>query len=453
MGRLFGTDGVRGVANEFLTCEMAMRIGRATASVIVGRRRRRGVFALGWDPRTSSEMLAASVTAGLCSAGADVIMLGVIPTPGVAYLIQKYKCDGGIMISASHNGPEFNGIKVFGGEGYKVPDELEERIESLALSGDIPLSSPHDIGRVERAENAVHDYIEYLKSTVLHSLDGMKILLDCSNGATSTVAEKLFSEMGAEVTVISADPTGDNINLGCGSTSIENISSAVKGRGYDGGAAFDGDGDRCIAVDGEGRVLDGDDIMAVCALDMKRRGKLKKNTVVGTVMTNFGFGRYCRDNGIDLITTKVGDRYVLEEMLLGGFSLGGEQSGHIIFRDHSTTGDGLLTALQLFSLSARLGEGLTSLSGQVEKYPQSSALVSTDSSGKLLFYTDHRIRDAVDRAEAELGDRGRVVVRPSGTEPLIRIMAEGEDEDTIKRITEELRETVSAVLGGEEECE
>ena len=448
MGRLFGTDGVRGVANDLLTCEMAMMIGRATGSVMAGRRRR-GIFALGWDPRTSSEMLAASVAAGLCSSGADVIILGVIPTPAVAYLIQKYKCDGGIMISASHNGPEFNGIKVFGGEGYKIPDELEERIESLALSGDIPLSSPSDIGRIEPASNASDDYIEYLKSTVLHSLDGMRILLDCSNGAVSTVAERLFCDMGAEVTVIAAEPSGENINCGCGSTSIDNLVAGIKKGEYDGGAAFDGDGDRCIAVDSEGNILDGDDIMAVCALDMKRRGKLKKNTVVGTVMTNFGFGRYCRENGIDLVTTKVGDRYVLEEMLLGGFSLGGEQSGHIIFRDHSTTGDGLLTALQLFSLSARVGEGLNRLSGKVEKYPQSNASVHADSGEKLLFYTDRRVREAIERAENELGDRGRVVVRPSGTEPLIRIMAEGEDAKQIERITEELKAVLEALFDGE----
>ncbi len=449
MGRLFGTDGVRGVANSFLTCELATAIGRAAAFSLAGRRRAGRVFCVGWDTRASSEMLASAIAAGICSGGADVIMLGVVPTPAVAYLVSKYKCDAGVMISASHNSSEFNGIKIFNGDGYKIPDALEEQIEDLVLGGGIKSAPSDEVGRIEYAEKAVSDYCERIKNSVLHSLDGLKIALDCANGSASVTAGELFSELGADVEVISASPDGKNINLGCGSTDITNLREVVKNGDFDGGAAFDGDADRCICVDENGEIIDGDDIMAICALDMKKRGKLLKNTVVGTVMTNFGFSKFCEENGLSFISTKVGDRFVLEEMLLGEYNLGGEQSGHIIFRDFSTTGDGQMTAAQLFSLSARTGKQLSELASVMKKYPQVMRNVKVSEKGKLDFYTDDTVRAAIEKAKSELGDRGGVVVRVSGTEPLVRIMAEGENSEETERIANELEKTLSQCLAAE----
>jgi len=449
MGRLFGTDGVRGLANSFLTCELATAIGRAAAYSLSGRRRGERVFCVGWDTRESSEMLAAAIAAGICSGGADVIMLGVVPTPAVAYLVSKYKCDAGVMISASHNSSEFNGIKIFNGDGYKIPDALEEQIEDMVLGYEVKSASSNDVGRIEYAGKAVEDYCEHIKKSVLHSLDGLKIALDCANGSASVTAKTLFSSLGAEVEIISDSPDGKNINLECGSTDIRRLCEIVKNGDFDGGAAFDGDADRCICVDENGNMIDGDVIMAICALDMKKRGKLLKNTVVGTVMTNFGFGKFCEENGIYFVSTKVGDRFVLEEMLLGEYNLGGEQSGHIIFRDFSTTGDGQMTAAQLFSLSARSGKQLSELASVIKKYPQVMRNVRVSEKGKLDFYTDDTVREAIEKAKAELGNRGRAVVRVSGTEPLIRIMTEGDNSEETERIANELEKILLDCLVAE----
>ena len=336
MGRLFGTDGVRGIVNAELTCERALEIGRAAAAVLLDGCRRRPVFVVGCDTRASSDMLCDALCAGLCSAGADVIKLGVLPTPAVAYLLQKYKADAGVMISASHNPAEFNGIKIFSKDGYKLPDMLEERIEAIVLDKTLEPKLPtgEAVGRVSCARNAADDYIRHVKSSAHNSLCGLSVALDCANGSASVTARRLFEELGADVSVINAEPDGMNINDGCGSTHLAPLSEFVVKNRLDCGVAFDGDADRCLCIDEKGNEIDGDMIMAICALDLKKRGKLNDNAVVGTIMSNFGFIKFCEDNGIRFITTKVGDRYVLEEMLLGDYSFGGEQSGHKIGRAH-----------------------------------------------------------------------------------------------------------------------
>ena len=449
MGRLFGTDGVRGIANSELTCTRAFEIGRAAATVLTEGCRRRPVFVVGGDTRASTGMLSAAISAGLCSVGADVIDLGIIPTPAVSYLVGKYKADAGVMISASHNTYDYNGIKLFGGNGCKLPDMLEERIEDIVLENAVTPPSPvgDGVGRISYAENAVKDYTDHVKSTVMYSLDGMKIALDCANGVASRTAEKLFSELGADVTVISSTPNGSNINDGCGSTHIESLSKFVRENRFDCGAAFDGDADRCLCVDENGELVDGDRIMAICALDLAARGRLHSSTVVGTIMTNLGFVKFCQENGINFIATKVGDRFVLEEMLLGEYSFGGEQSGHIIFRDFAATGDGQLTAAQLFSMLRRSGKKLSELASVMTPYPQYSVNVKVSHEGKLLFYTDTEIQSTVNEVKNILGDDGRIVVRPSGTEPLIRVMVEGRDESLISSLANKVANKLREKLG------
>ena len=448
MGRLFGTDGVRGIANTELTVERAMEIGRAAAEVISDGCRRRPLFIVGADTRMSSSMIGCAVMAGICSRGADVIDLGVVPTPAVAYLVGKYKADAGVMISASHTPAEFNGIKIFGGEGYKLPDALEDKIEAIVLDGESDGKKPigGEVGKVTKADRAARDYIDHVKRSVLYSLDGMKVAIDCANGSASTTAAKLFEELGANATILHADPNGTNINDNCGSTHIDRLSKFVVEGGYDCGVAFDGDADRCLAVDENGNLVDGDQMMAVCALDLQERGRLNGNAVVGTIMTNFGFGKFCDEHGIKFIATKVGDRYVLEEMLLEDYSFGGEQSGHIIFRDFATTGDGQLTACQLLSLIRRKGKKLSELASVMTCYPQTMVNLKVSAEGKLKFYTDPDIRDAMNDAKTELGSTGRLVVRPSGTEPLIRVMAEGEDMAQIEAITNRVANVIKERL-------
>ena len=447
MGRLFGTDGARGVANTELSCEMAMNIGRAAAMVLTDSHRHPRIL-VGKDTRISSDMLEGALTAGLCSVGADVIQLGVIPTPAVAFLVGKYKADAGVMISASHNPCEFNGIKIFSGDGYKLPDALEEQIEAIVLDHAQAPATPTggDIGRVRIAENAVKDYVDHIKSTVPFSLDGMKIALDCANGSASRTAERLFTELGAECHMLSDKPDGVNINEDCGSTHMENLMAYVKEHGLDAGMAFDGDADRCLAVDDQGNFVDGDFMMAICAADMKSRGKLAKNAAVGTIMTNMGFIRFCEENGMRFVATKVGDRYVLEEMLLEEYCFGGEQSGHIIFLDFATTGDGQLTAAQLLSILKRRQAKLSSLATLMSRYPQVMVNVRVSAEGKLRFYTDAEIKSATEQAKAELGSAGRIIVRVSGTEPLIRVMTEGEDEAQIEEIANRMAEMIRSRL-------
>ncbi|MBE6600725.1 MAG: phosphoglucosamine mutase [Ruminococcaceae bacterium] len=450
MGRLFGTDGVRGVANSELTCTRAFDIGRAAAAVLTEGCRRRPVFVIGGDTRASTAMLSAASASGLCSVGADVIDIGVVPTPAVAFLIGKLKADAGIMITASHNPYEYNGIKIFGGDGRKLPDLLEDRIESIVLDGVTvpPTPDGNGVGRIVHDATAVKSYIDHVKGTVMYSLDGLSIAVDCSNGSASVTAEVLFTSLGANVHMIAAEPDGVNVNENCGSTHIENLANTVKNGNFDCGIAFDGDADRCLCVDENGELVDGDRIMAICALDLSERGRLNKNTVVGTVMSNLGFVRFCEDNGLRFIATKVGDRFVLEEMLLEDYSFGGEQSGHIIFKDFATTGDGQLTAVQLLSLMRRTGKRLSELASVMEVYPQTSKNVTVTPEGKLMFYTDRDIAAAMQEAKDELGQDGRIVVRPSGTEPLIRVMAEGMDMDKIKDIVSRVAGVIEERIGG-----
>ena len=450
MGRLFGTDGVRGVANEKLTCELALEIGRAAAMVLSDNSRRRPIFVVGMDTRISSGMLSGALTAGLCSVGADVYQLGVVPTPAVAYLVGKYKADAGVMISASHNSYEFNGIKIFSGDGYKLPDDLEEQIESVILDKAVPptLGLGNDVGMVvDKQATAVKDYIDHLKSTIPNALTGVKLAVDCANGAAAMTAKRLFTELGAECRILFDAPDGRNINDACGSTHLEALSRYVKDNALDIGIAFDGDADRCLAVDGSGAVVDGDFIMAILALDMLKRGKLEKDAVVGTIMTNMGFAKFCEENGIRFIATKVGDRYVLEEMLMQEYSFGGEQSGHVIFRDFATTGDGQLTAIQLLCLLKREGVTLAEATKVMKRYPQVMVNVEVSHEGKMRFYLDAEVKAAIEWGKSTLGKDGRVVVRVSGTEPVIRVMAEGLDpekiETVVKRIADVVREQLA----------
>lgn len=444
MGRLFGTDGVRGIANKELTCERALEIGRAAAAILADGIRHRPTFVVGCDTRASSDMLGSAMTAGLCSVGADVINLGVVPTPAVAYLVGKYKADAGVMISASHNPAEFNGIKIFNGSGYKLADMLEERIEEIVLDKvAIPkLTAGDDVGRVTYATDAVKDYIRHIKSSIHCSLDGLKIAVDCANGSASSSAKTLFEELGADAQILHDAPDGTNINRDCGSTHLESLAKYVVDNKLDCGVAFDGDADRCLCVDENGNVVDGDLIIAICAIDLMKRGKLAKNAVVGTIMTNFGFTKFCEQNGIKFIATKVGDRYVLEEMLQEDYSLGGEQSGHIIFRDFATTGDGQLTAAQLLSIVRREGKKMSELASVMSRYPQVSVNIDITPEGKLAFYTDVDVNEKIAQVKEILGKTGRIVVRPSGTEPLIRVMVEGEDLDQITALANEVADVI-----------
>ena len=452
MGRLFGTDGIRGIANQTLTRELATEIGAAAAMVLSGiNSRRRPVFVIGMDTRISSDMLALSVASGLCSVGADVIMLGVVPTPAVAFLVGKYKADAGIMISASHNPADYNGIKIFSGDGTKLPDELEERIEAITLDKITPFPRPlgAGVGKVTyKNDQAPKDYVEHLRASVSFSLDGMNIAVDCANGSASVTAQALFESLGANVHMLAYEPDGMNINDGCGSTHMEALTQYVVENHLDAGIAFDGDADRCLCVDEKGNQIDGDMIMAICALDMKKRGVLNRNSVVGTIMTNLGFIKFCEREGINFVATKVGDRYVLEEMLQESYCFGGEQSGHVIFQHFATTGDGQLTAIQLLSMMRREGKSLSEMASVMTRYPQCMINVKVSPEGKLAFYTDPDVREAIDNAKAILGSEGRIVVRTSGTEPLIRVMVEGSDDQKIRAVAQDVADVVSRSLGG-----
>ena len=439
MGRLFGTDGARGIANTELTCELAMNIGRAAAMVLTSDAVAHPTFVIGKDTRLSGDMLEGALIAGLCSVGANVKILGVVPTPAVAYLVSKYKADAGIMISASHNPYEFNGIKLFNEEGFKLPDELEEQIESIVLDNTIPynLVSRDELGRVEYVTDAADEYIDHVVSTVDYDLSGMRIALDCSNGSSSTTAKKLFEKLGAECHMLFDHPDGININENCGSTHTETLMRFVRDNNLDAGLAFDGDADRCLAVDDKGELVDGDFIIAIIAADFKSRGMLKRDTVVGTVMTNMGFQKFCEANGMNFVSTKVGDRYVLEAMRQDGYNIGGEQSGHVICLDYSTTGDGQLTGAQLLSLINRRQARLSSIATLMERYPQILINVKVSNENKNKFYTDKDVKEEIKRVEDILEGRGRILVRLSGTEPIIRVMLEGEDYAEISRLANE----------------
>ena len=444
MGRLFGTDGARGVANSEITCELAMQIGRAAAMVLTENLEHRPKVMIGMDTRASGEMLESAIAAGLCSVGADVLLLGVLPTPAVAFLVKEYGYDAGVMISASHNPCEYNGIKIFQSTGYKLPDALENEIEAIILDEvkTPPVMIGGDVGRVTRAEHAVEDYIQHLLSTTDTRCDGMKIAIDCANGSASVTARTVFESLGAQCTVIHDKPDGVNINRDCGSTHMESLQKCVLENNCDLGFAFDGDADRMLAVDDTGNVVDGDKAIAVCAKYMQSQGTLHKDTAVVTVMSNMGFFKFCDDNGIHCERTKVGDRYVLENMLEHGYSIGGEQSGHIIFLDYATTGDGQLSAIQLLRVLAHTGKKLQTLADEMEVYPQVLINVRVSNYGRVRFADDKEIKNAIASAEEELGDTGRVLVRVSGTEPLVRVMLEGKDQQKIRELGESIAEVV-----------
>ncbi len=445
MGRLFGTDGVRGIANTELTCELSMQIGRATAMVLSKNLNgKRPKVLIGMDTRASSEMLESAITAGLCSVGADVLQLGVLPTPAVAFLVREYGYDAGVMISASHNPCEYNGLKIFQSNGYKLPDALEEKIEEIILDNvaEIPTPIGRKVGRVKKSENAVADYIHHLLSVTDMDFKGYKIALDCANGSSSVSAKEVFTRLGAEVVVINADPDGVNINRNCGSTHLEQLQKYVVENGCDLGFAFDGDADRMLAVDHTGEIVDGDKCIAICAKQMKKLGKLKNDTAVVTVMSNLGFFKFCEDNGIRCEKTKVGDRYVLENMHQNGYSIGGEQSGHIIFLEFATTGDGQLSAIKLLTVLKDTEKTLKELSDEMETYPQVLINVRVSDFGKAQFSKDKQVQNAIRQVEEKLGNEGRILVRLSGTEPLVRVMLEGKDFDKIN----ELGESVAQVI-------
>jgi len=433
MGRLFGTDGVRGLANEMLNCELAYKIGQASANILKMAKHKPRII-VGRDTRLSGDMLEAALVAGICSVGAEARVVGVIPTPGVAYLARHYKADAGLVISASHNSMEYNGIKIFNSQGYKLSDELEERIESIVLDNaeEIVYPTGVDVGRVVRVKNAVSHYEEFLKSTIDVRLDGIKIVVDCANGAASKIAPEVLSQLGAQVHAIYDEPDGININSLCGSTYPENLQEYVMEMGADVGLAFDGDADRLIAVDERGKIVDGDQMLVICGLNMKKRGKLKKDTVVGTVMSNLGFDKALKQAGCNVVKTDVGDRYVLEKMLEEGYNIGGEQSGHIIFLDHNTTGDGILTALQLLSVIKRENKNLSELAEAMEKFPQVLVNAKVNEKNKHKYDQDPDIQKEIKRIEDRFAGEGRVLTRSSGTEPLVRVMIEGKDQREIE---------------------
>ncbi len=442
MGRMFGTDGVRGIANKELTPELAFEIGQAGAYVLTGSTGKKPVILVGKDTRISGDILECALTAGLCSVGAKVVSAGVIPTPAIAYLVRKFGFDAGVMISASHNPFEHNGIKFFSGEGYKLKDETEEKIEAIILdkAEEVKRAVCEDIGHREEDYSLADEYIKFAMSVTDVRFDGIKIAIDCANGSASVTAKRALEGLGAEVFVTCDKPDGININKGCGSTHIENLAEFVKETKADVGLAFDGDADRVLAVDENGDMVDGDKIMAVCALDMRSRGKLEDNTVVATVMSNLGFFKMGEKEKLNIKRTKVGDRYVLEEMLKCGHKIGGEQSGHVILLDHNTTGDGLVTGITLVSVMKRTGRKLSDLASVMEVYPQVliNAKVKNEFKSEDKYMAVPEIREKISELEAAFAGSGRVLIRPSGTEPLVRVMIEGQNEEEIKRYAEEL---------------
>ena len=443
MGRLFGTDGVRGVANRELTAELGLALGSAAARrLAVPSASRRRVAVVGRDPRASGEMLEAAVIAGVTSEGVDVLRLGVLPTPAVAHLVAAYGADFGVMISASHNPMPDNGIKIFGPGGHKLDDDAEDRIEELVAQGPGLRPVGSDIGRVVVAPDALDRYLDHIVAAAPVSLGGLTVVVDCSNGAASAAAPRAYAAAGARVIAINAEPNGLNINDGCGSTHMEQLQEAVLAHGADLGLAHDGDADRCLAVDGTGRVVDGDAIMMVLALAMNEAGELASGTLVATVMSNLGLHVAMREAGITVRTTGVGDRYVLEELRAGSYTLGGEQSGHIVMPAFGTTGDGILTGLLLMSRMVRTDTPLAVLAAGMRTMPQ--VLINVPVADKATAAESPAVRSAVAQAEAELGDTGRILLRPSGTEQIVRVMVEAPDEDTARQVAHRVARSVRA---------
>ncbi len=448
MARLFGTDGVRGVAGSELTPELAINIGRAAAMVLTKHTNKKATVLIGKDTRISGDMLESALCAGLCSVGADVQLCGVVPTPAIAYLVKKYNCDAGIVISASHNPMEFNGIKIFNNEGYKLADEIENEIETLIL--DTPEKIVNvtgaKMGCVTTIDTATRDYIDHIKTACETDFSGLKVVFDCANGAASVTAPTLFTELGVQATFIGAQPNGTNINDGCGSTHLDKLSKFVKENNFDCGIAFDGDADRCLAVDEKGDEIDGDKIIGILATRMKKMGKLKDNTAVVTVMSNLGFLKHMEKCGIKTSKTAVGDRYVLEEMRASGHNLGGEQSGHVILSDFATTGDGQLTAVSLLNFFALESKKVSEFNNCYSKYPQVLLNIKTTAEGKAFYKSDEYIEGFIESKQQQLMGNGRVLVRLSGTEPLIRVMVEGENHDEIMAVATEISDKIKERL-------
>lgn len=450
MGRLFGTDGLRGIANTGLSCELAVKTGRAVAEVLTRELSHRPRVLIGKDTRISGDMLTCALATGLCSMGADVELLGVIPTPAVAHLVKKYNADAGIVVSASHNPYEYNGIKIFNGEGFKLSDELEDEIEGIIVGAvpEPPFKTDGEIGVVRHVDFAARDYIEVLKGSIIGGLSGLRILVDCANGAASRTAGELFFGLGAKAELLSDKPDGVNINAGCGSTHIARLGRLVQenpGK-YDLGVAFDGDADRCLLIDETGELIDGDKILSVCGKYLKQKGRLEKSTIVATVMSNMGFFEFAKQNDIEVLTTKVGDRYVLEEMQKGGFVLGGEQSGHVIFLDHGTTGDGQMTALKFMEVMRDTGKKASELASCMEIFPQTLLNIEVENSKKDELPADDEIRCAIKSAEGMLKGNGRVLVRASGTESLVRVMVEGREKSAVDGAARLVADTVKRRL-------
>ena len=453
MGRLFGTDGIRGIANRDLSIQRSAQVGQALATVLrerLGEGGKPRVF-IGKDTRLSSDMIEAALAAGLCAGGVDCVALGVVPTPAVAFLTVAHGMDAGVMISASHNPFHFNGIKIFGPKGYKLTDREEAEIEDMILDDAIPMHKAEagEIGRYSQGTGLAEEYIRHIAATLPGEkpLRGMRVLADCANGSASRTAKELFALLGAEADIICREPDGSNVNRDCGSTHMESLRQRVKAGGYALGVAFDGDADRCLAVDEKGELVDGDQMIAIFATRMKEKGTLKKNTAVVTVMSNYGFMNFARQSGIDVKTTKVGDRYVLETMLAEGYNIGGEQSGHIIFTDHMTTGDGQLSAVQLMGVMQETGKPLSRLTEVITILPQVLVNMEATVDMKAGLAESLEISAAVRACEEELRGEGRVLIRPSGTEPLIRVMVEGPEqrqiEDIARRIVAAIREALS----------
>lgn len=455
MGRIFGTDGARGVANTEISCTLAMDIGRAAAMVVArDHHKRKPVFLVGHDTRISHDMLESAIAAGLCSVGADVVTLGTVPTPAVAYLVANSDADAAIMLSASHNPYEFNGIKIFGAEGFKLTDEEEMEIEEIVLDHVLPydLKWNDELGVIRSGETLVEQYIDHIVSTVEGDLSGIRVAADCANGSASATAAKIFAKLGADVTILNDEPNGVNINDNCGSTHIEVLGKYVRENGFDLGVAFDGDADRCLAVDENGELVDGDKLIAIFSSQMKREGKLANDTAVVTVMSNMGFFKFAEQAGIHVEKTSVGDRYVLQNMLEHGHCIGGEQSGHIIFREFMTTGDGQLTAVQLLWAIKKSGKKLSELAQLMQVYPQVILNVRADKEMKRMVKVDEGVLKCQQQLEEGMNGNGRILVRPSGTEPVIRIMVEGLDREAIMNAAKSMEQIIIERLGYNEDC-
>lgn len=448
MARMFGTDGVRGVAGSELTIELATKLGQAGAYVLTKEQEHKATIIVGCDTRISGGMLASALMSGICSVGANAIFVGVMPTPAIAYLTRKHKVDAGVVISASHNPMEFNGIKFFNGEGYKLSDALEDEIEALIKDNlkNIQLPTGSEIGKIDYRFDLKDEYVEFIKKCVPVDLTGMKIVIDCAEGAAHYTSVKALKDLGADLVAIHTEPDGTNINANCGSTHMDELKARVVYEKAALGLAFDGDADRMLAVDEKGELVDGDQIMSICGNYMKKKGTLKKDTIVVTVMTNLGFTLMGEKQGINIEKTKVGDRYVLENMLANGYNIGGEQSGHVIFLDENTTGDGLLSALHLLQVVAEEKKPLSELATIMEVLPQALVNAKVPNHKKEQYMEYQEIAEAIDALEKKFRGEGRVLIRPSGTEPLVRVMIEGKNQEEIDKDAEELAELITKTM-------